>query len=268
MNTNNYVAPEILLSKAAIMVGDREFKNLPVGFYHALIQQAFEKLALHTFFDEKRANIPLDGGLVYSLPVDCFNVKDVYIFTGTICEIAASRKVWWKRNYFTEGVGYIANDTGRNFRDPFYNRHDNWNSKNAIEHLPGRQNGIGVNNELFYNFQMGNIMLSSSCLAAGQNLHIHYNGTGCPIGEAPIIPIYLREVMEDYVITEALLARMANDTGDIRKWQSLYQTHSVKLNTPYTGSWDRAELIVKSMNSSQRESLKEYLGRSAWMSGL
>ena len=268
MNTNNYINSDIILSKASIMAGDREHKSLPRSFYYALIQQAFEKLALHTFFDEKRANIPLDGGLVYSLPTDCFNVKNVYIFSGTICVISSSRKVWWKRNYFTEGVGYIANDKGRNHRDPFYGNHTNFNSRDAIEHLPGRQNSSNVNSELFYNFQMGNIMLSSQCLGAGQNLHIHYNGTGCPIGEAPIIPIYLREAMEDYVITGALLARMANDSGDIRKWQSLYQTYSAKLNTPFTGSWDRAELIAKSMNSSQRSELSEYLGRGAWQSGL
>lgn len=249
------------------MVGDREHKSLPRSFYHVLIQQAFEKLALHTFFDEKRANIPLDGKLVHALPTDCFNVKNVYIFTGTICDITSSRIVWWKRNYFTEGVGYIANDKGRNFRDPFYSTHET-GIHNYGNQLTVRDGGIEVNNALFYNFQMGNIMLSSSCLGAGQNLHIHYNGTGCPIGEAPIIPIYLREVMEDYVITEALLARMANDKSDVRIWQTLYNTHSAKLNTPYTGSWARAETLILSMNSSQRSQLYEYLGRGAWMTGL
>lgn len=267
MNTGSYISGNIILSKASIMVGDRENNALPTGFYYALIQQAFEKLALNTFFDEKRQNIPLDGGLVYPLPTDCFNVKDVYIFTGTICDITSSRKVWWKRNYYTQGVGYIANDKGRNYRDPFYSTHET-GIHNYGNQLTVRDGGIGVNNALFYNLQMGNIMLSSSCLGAGQNLHIHYNGTGCPIGEAPIIPIYLREAMEDYVITEALLARMANDVGDIRKWQSLYQTYNVKLNTPYTGSWARAEISVLSMNSSQRSELAEYLGRGAWQTGL
>lgn len=266
MNTGSYIQPEIILSKAAIMVGDREYKSLPRGFYYSLIQQAFEKLALDTFFDEKRKDIDVDGGLVYSLPDDCFNVENIYMFSGDICNISASHKVWWKRNYFTQGKGYIASDKGNhNYNDPFYESHSN-NVRTYGTQVTTRMND-NVENRLFYNIQMGNLMISSSCLNAGNKIHIHYRGTGCKIGDAPIIPIFLREAMEDYVITEALLARMANDTGDIRKWQTLYATHLSKLNHPYDGSWAKAEMKVKSLNSSQKSDLKEYLSRGAWASG-
>ena len=266
MNTNSYIQPSIIISKAAIMVGDRDFKSLGLPFYNVLVQQAFEKLAINTFFDEKRANIKLDGQLVHDLPTDCFNVKNVYIFSGSICDVATSKKVWWKRNYYTQGNGFIANDRGNNNRnDPFYDNRTQFHRYG--QEVAIRMDG-SVNSALFYNFQMGKIMLSSSCLMAGESLHIHYNGTGCPVDEAPIIPVFLREAMEDYVITEALLARMANDAGDIRKWQALYQVHNAKLSHPYEGSWARAELAVKSMNSSQRNELAEYLSRGAWSADL
>lgn len=247
------------------MVGDREFKVLPIGFYRGLIQEAFERLAIDTYFDEKRKDIPLDGGIVYELPNDCFNVKNVYIFSGDICDITKCRKVYWKRNYYAQGKGFIANDQGgRNEFDPFNDSHLRGS------HEYGNQlfirDGRDVRNELFYNFQMGNIMLSFSCISAGQKLHIHYNGTGCAIDEAPIIPTYLRTAMQDYV-TEAALRAMIANSSDPRKWQSLWQVYDKRLNAPYTGSWEKAEYIVKNMDSSQRDELNIYLGRGAWSSG-
>lgn len=262
---NSYTKPDVILSKAAVMVGDRDFKVLPIGFYRGLIQEAFERLALATYFAEKRENITLDGGIVYQLPSDCFDVKNVYIFTGDICNIEKSHKVYWKRNYYTQGNGFLANDKGgRNTQDPFYD-----------DSLRGsKQYGTGlfarddkdVRNELYYNFQMGNIMISSSCLGMGQKLHIHYHSTGCAIEEAPIIPTFLRAAMQDFVIVEALLAIMAN-SSDPRRWQSLWQIHDRKLNAPYTGSWENAEYMAKTLNSSQREELIQYLGRVASASG-
>lgn len=266
MNTNNYISPLVIASSAAIMVGDREFKVLPIGFYNGLIQEAFERLALDTYFDEKRANIPLDGGLVYELPKDCFNVLNVYIFSGDICDITGSRKVYWKRNYYTQGNGFIANDRGgSNWPDPFYGNSTRGSHQYGSQ-LFIREDGRDVVNNLFYNFQMGNIMLSSSCLGAGQKLHIHYNGTGCAIDEAPIIPVYLRTAMQDYV-TEAALRAMIANTADPRKWQSLWQVYDKRLNAPYIGSWEKAEYTVKNLNSSQRSDLCEYLGHGGWASG-
>lgn len=265
MNTNSYIQPSVIIFKAALMAGDKDFKALPKSFYEALIQQAFEKLALATFFDEKRADIPLNGELIHDLPKDCFNVKNVYVFNGNSCDIASSRKVYWKRNYYTPGTGYIANNKWNNFMDPFYN--NNFVGAHRYGEKVTVRLDDNTNNVLYYNFQMGKIMLSSSCLGAGNNLHIHYNGTGCPIDEVPIIPVFLREAMEDYVITQALLVRMANDSGDIRKWQALYNTHEAKLSHPYEGSWARAEYAVKTLNASQREELAEYLGRNAWADG-
>lgn len=267
MNTGAYISPSVILSSAAIMVGDREFKALPIGFYNIVIQQAFERLALDTYFDEKRKDIDLNGSLVHQLPSDCFNVKNVYVFSGNICDITSSRKVYWKRNYYTQGNGFIANDKGgTNNHDPFYDNSLR-GTKEYGNQLYARVSEVeNVKNTLYYNFQMGNIMISSECLSAGQKLHIHYNGTGCAIDEAPIIPVYLRQAMEDYVTEAALRARMANDS-DPRRWQSLWSIYNKRLNDPYTGSWEKAEYMVKNLNSSQREELYTYLGRGAWASG-
>jgi len=269
MNTGNYITSDDILFMVSAMVGDRDHKVLPKGFYYSLIQKAFEDLNMDSFFQEMRVDIPFPmDTLTLPLPTDCFNVRNVYIFDGDNCNINQSRKVWHKRNYFTKGNGYIANDKGRDNRDPYYASHSLTTStdKSLIRY----QGNDNLNSVLYYNIQMGEIMFSSSCRSAGGKVHIHYNGTGCAIGEAPIIPVYFRSAIQDYVITEALLFRIANSgPEDVRKWQALYNTYERKLDKEgMNGSWHKALMRVRDMNTSESEELKEYLGKAAWISGL
>lgn len=271
MNTGNFISPDIILFNAAAMAGDKDYRVIPRGFYLALIQEAFEALALDTFFDERRDNYDFpNDSLTLPLPPTCFNVKNIYLFSGNICDISSSKKVYWKRNYYTQGNGYLANDKGNhNQNDPFYDNHG------SGIHVHGDQSfarlGDNVETRLFYNIQAGNLMLSSSCRGQGNKVHIHYNGSGCAIGDAPIIPIYLRTAMEDYVIEAAMRFRMANDPVNARTWQSLWKVYEQRLNKDATygfgGSWQAAEYRVKNLNSSQRQELAEYLSRGGWGTG-
>lgn len=266
MNTGTYITSDDILAIAAPMVGDMEFKNIPRGFYYSLIQKAFEELNLDSYFQELRTDLDFPDNLVLDLPEGCFNVKNIYVYDGDFCDIGRSRKVWWKRNYSTNGKGYIANDKGNNHGDPYYASHGL--NKNVDKTLIRYDNSMSVNSELFYNIQMGKLMFSSSCKSAGRKVHIHYNGTGCAIGDAPIIPVYFRTAMEDYVIEAALRFRMANDSGDIRKWQMLNSAYRQQLDKDgMDGSWFKAIMRVREMNSSQREELATYLGRGGWASG-
>jgi hypothetical protein len=263
MNTSVYVKPSDIIFMASAMVGDRERKIMPKGFYFSLIQEAIEGLALDTFFQELRHDdvFPNDT-LTISLPPGCFNLKNVYIFTSDKCTIETSKKVWWKNNYYTKGSGFIANDKGAfNENDPFYAGHSFRQRSNAMI----REQGT-VNNRLFYNIQMGNIMFSASCRGEGNKIHFHYNGTGAgmAIEDEPIIPVFLRRAVEDYTIEAACRFLMANDKTNFKLYQALQGQYSERLNDPYEGSWAKAELAVKSMNSSQRDELAEYLSRGGW----
>lgn len=237
----------------------------PKGLYISFIQRAFEALALNTFFDERHAdfNFPTDT-LTAPLPEGCFNVIGAWMYSGSQCDFHDTRKIWWKRNYFTEGKGYIANNKEDNRKDPFFPK--NYPSDINIRAAVGgpNENLFSLNRHLFYNIQNGNIMFSSSCKSAGTKVHIYYNGTGCAIGEVPIIPIFLRTAIEDYLTVEALLLRIANDV-DPRRWQSLLGFYNTKLDKEgMNGSWHNAEYMIKSLNESQRSDLYEYLGRPSW----
>lgn len=269
MNTNTYCSPSDILSVVTARVADRDFKSYPKSLYISFIQRAFEALAIDTFFDEQRENFdfPLEN-LTLPLPEGCFNVRNVYMYSGTDCDFHHSRKVYWKRNYYTEGNGYIANDKGQNVRDPFYGNRYPAFIENRFAGTNIQENLFDPNRQLFYNIQRGSIMFSSSCRSAGNKVHIHYNGTGCAIGEIPIIPIFLRTAIEDFLTIEVLLLKIGEE-NDPRRWQSLLSYYTPKLDREgYNGSWHNAELRIKTLNQSQRDELSLYLGRASWQSGM
>jgi len=265
MNTSVYLTPQEILSVVLPMVGDTDNKMFAKGMYISLIQKAFEDLAIHTFFDEKRETLdfPVDT-LTMPLPPGCFNVKNVYLLNGDDCKIDETLKVYWKRNYFTEGKGFVANDKGDNRFDPFYPQRilSGTSPYSFDKTLIRAEPPNSVLRTFFYNIQGGNIMFSSSCRNKTNKVHIHYNGTGCAIDEVPIIPVFLRTAIEDYVIETVLRMRMAMESD--RKWIGLWQIYERRLNKDERygkeGSWPTAEYRIKTMNSSQRNELMEYLG--------
>lgn len=269
MNTGNYITPETIIFNASVNAGDRNYESFPKGFYMSLIQDAFEELNMTSFFAEERADLdlPMDN-LTLALPKGCINVMNIYVYNGNECNPSNSRKLYWKRNYFTKvGPGYVANDKWHNNRDPFLEKHTNTSStdKSLIRHNASS----GINELLYYNIQMGNLMLSSSCRSAGTKVHIHYRGVGGDVTEAPIIPRYYKQAIEDYVTEAALRARMANEPSNFRNLQPLWAMYEKRLNKEgMFGSWFTAVQMVRDMNTSQYNELSEYLGRNAWSQGL
>lgn len=269
MNTGNYITPETILFNASVNSGDRGYLAYPKGFYMSLIQDAFEELNMTSFFAEERADFDLPkDNLTHALPKGCINVMNVYIYSGNECNPNNSRKLWWKRNYFTRGAGgYIANDKGRNDRDPFLENHSmiNGTDKSLIRY----NDENSINQTLYYNIQMGNIMFSSSCLSAGTKIHIHYRGVGGDVTEAPIIPRYYKQAIEDYVTEAVLRARMINEPSMARVLQPMWAIYEKRLNKEgMFGSWFNAIQMVRDMNTSQYEELSEYLGKMASSRGL
>jgi hypothetical protein len=269
MNTSEYISPETIIFKAAAMAGDKDYKILPKGFYVSLIQDAFRELNMDSFFDEQRADFdfPYDN-LTHKLPSGCFNILNIYMYSGESCDFNETKKVWWKRNYFTRGRGFVANDKGNNGNDPFMQNHTDINAfadKSTIRYF----GGDAVNNVLYYNVQLGNIMFSSSCRNAGTKVHIHYSGTGGDITEAEIIPVYFQQAIEDFTTEAALRYRIANEPSNARVWMPLQQMYERRLDkNGFNGSWAVALQRVRDMNTSQRDELAIYMRRGQWGSGL
>lgn len=266
MNTGNYIAPNEIIFMAAGMAGDKDFRVIPNGFYLRLISDAFEELNLESKMLVGRKDFPVPSDtLTIKLPEDCFNVTGVFIYSGEECRMDNSKKLWWKRNYYTNGKGYIANNKGNNAGDPFMSSSSTLGEDKSLIRYNSRD---GVNRALFYNVENGNLMISSSCLGAGTKIHLVYNSTGCPVGDAPIIPIYFKSAIQDYVIESALRLRMANETSMARTWQSMQQLYERRLDKEgFYGSWHTAIQRVRDMNDGQRSDFADYLSKAAWATG-
>jgi hypothetical protein len=61
---------------------------------------------------------------------------------------------------------------------------------------------------------------------------------------------------------------MANEPSMARTWQALQMMYAQRLDKDgFDGSWHKAVMRVRNMGTSEKESLFEYLGKSAWATG-
>jgi hypothetical protein len=261
ISKHSSVSPREILADVLLFVGDESFKDNSEGYYMSLIQQALQELAFDTFFDVKTESFAVPSNLCLEMPKGMFNIRQMYLYNGPVCDISRSQNVYWKRDYYTRGNGYLARDKWNN-RDPFYPR------RNLLDNSGNKNNSLrrvefndSISNLFYYNIQNGLIMLSSNATAY-ENIAIEYNGTGGNIGDIPFIPMLYREAIKAWVLDSALKVKMARSEGAaFNKWQTLYAVNNAELRRPFTGLWAEAEVRAKSMDSKAREDMKEYLGR-------
>lgn len=266
----SFVTPDQILADVIKAVGDQEYLFNSKGWYVSQIQQALQDLSFHTLFDEKIIEIKIPQDLNIPLPAGTFNPREMFIFNGDLCNISSKRNLWFKYNYFTKGNGYLASNSGSNV-DPFYaslgsrNQVD-YHSSKAYANEPNsyQYRRTGNENNYFYNIIEGVIMVSPACLAF-QKIAIFANGVGCEIGSAPIVPLFFRTVVKDYVCEVALRNIMVEDPQKGSIWK-IYDRNLNKNRTygEFNGSWYEAHRLIARMSGHEKKCLKEYLAKAAW----
>lgn len=244
-SSSNCVTVNEILADILKSVKDSDFKANSKGWYTSQIQQSLEELSFDTFFDERNEVLKIPSNLRLEMPKGAFNVRQMYAFSGEKCNVSSRKNIWHKKNYINnpEGKGLFARNNGDNTGDSFH------------------QKGTQHRGVLYYSIQQGLIMLSSSCLNH-ENIMLVYNGVGCEVGDAPMVPNFLRQAVKDYVTVRALESIIAeSEPAMMNKWNLLYGIHSNRLNKPYDGSWAKAEHRAKTMDHKERQDLKEYLSQ-------
>lgn len=249
MNQNDFVKVEHLLSEISTLVDDMDFKKgIPKGRYISWIQKAMQKLAMDTFYQKKLIDVEMPQNCQLELPADTFNIREVYLYNGTLCNPEKSQNVYWKRlfNNMGKGEGYTARvkDDGSNPSDIFMP------NQSQFRHNHGNYTGP----KYYWNFFEGTVMFSTDCRSY-QFVRIIANGMGGEIGEMPEIPRFFEEAVTDYVRVKCFTTMLSRDP---RFYSPLLNQAKNDLDNVVSGSWKEAKKRVKSMDSAQIESLNEY----------
>jgi len=258
----SFVTTNEILSDVVKLLKDEDFRLSSQGYYTSLIQQALQELGFDTFFDERNDTFDIPQNGILDMPKGAFNLRQMYVFNGDRCNIGTAKNVYFKRNFIKgNSSGFVARNKGDNAGDPFYqDGAQRSRGKHDVNIYNATRNDI---NELyFYGIQNGMIMLSDSAKRFDKVMMV-FNGTGGEIGEAPIIPTFLRQAVKDWVSNMGLEIKLTDLTGDpsFNAWAAIKSMVDTRLNKEFTGSWAKAESRVKSLDTKEREDYKEYFSK-------
>lgn len=235
-----YISPNEIISDVIAICDDMEFKAFEYAFYLSQVQQALSELAYDTLFDQRTWTGAIPPSLVLDLPDGLFNLEQVYVFSGTDCSIGNLSNVYWARHFFRHGGATVKEQRGVQ-TDPF------------LENTTVYAGGI-----LYFNISGGKLYLSDAC-AGFQNVLVQYRGMGCKLGDAPMIPHYLREAVKNFVAKAILTVRFARDPG---RWSAVLD--NVKRDHfgnggLDAGTWKQAQRRVQSIDIKARNDIARYL---------
>lgn len=250
MTQNDFVTVDHILSEVTTLVGDQDMrKGVPKGRYISWIQKAVQELAMDTYFFKKVIDAELPENCQYELPTDIFNIREIYMYNGSLCNPQNTQNVYWKRlfNNMSNGGGYTAKvkDDNSNFADIFvpnqsYNR---------------RFNDYGFTGKKYYfNTYNGVLMLSNDCKGFTY-FRVIANSFGGVKGDMPIIPRFFEAAIIDF--TKAKYFEMMKNR-DPRMYRVLWMDAKNDLENLSTGSWKTARNRVKIMDTAEKESIEEY----------
>ncbi|MFN5416288.1 MAG: hypothetical protein ACK5B9_04465 [Flavobacteriia bacterium] len=245
---SSFVSVNEILSDVLKVVDDSSFKINSPGWYKSQVEQALEELSFDTFFLTINKDFEIPCDLKLELPLGAFNLRQIYVYNGDKCDFSCAQVVYHKSNFLGSGSGntYLARDRYTNDRDRFH------------KHRGTSQ--IVPNNVFFYGIQQGIINLSPNCKQF-QKVMLVYNGIQSDIANSPIVPLYLRQAVKDFVTVKGLETRIAQETVNLQRWNLLLARYDNSLNHPYDGSWVKAERRVKTLDNKHRQDMKEYLSR-------
>jgi hypothetical protein len=254
---NEYISIEEILGAVITEVGDEDDKlMLGRGYYISKIQEAIEFFALHTLYDtitKDFFDFDKAGNGVYSLPPNCFNIKEMYLFNNRAeGEDPDYAVVHWKRNLAYGASGRKTAQIGKNTHDPVLSP---WWQTFGYKSSNGR-------NAIYANIIEGRIIFSDNAKGY-KHLRLKYKGFGSPKGDIPCIPRMFREGIVTKTVMEVFKKLQV---GNI---QMRYNYQDAKQNFYGSGrdagAFTRTKRLVVSMDSFKKESMKEYLSNPDWL---
>jgi len=250
MNSNDFVSVEKIIAEVTQNVDDKSYKKGFVkGWFVSRIHDALQELAFDTFYLQITQDFELPSNLQLDMPLDTFNVREIYLYHGERCNPTSTQVVYHKRlfnNQFS-GDGYTAKvkDDGSNSGDIFQPNQRVLSQNNQGFYGP----------KYYYNVQNGIVMFGKECQAF-PFVRIIFNGMGGVDGTKPMIPRFFQRAIVDFVEERYYNAMKGRDP---RKYRVLWADADNRLNNLRTGSWAKARKRISSMDTASKESFEEYM---------
>ena len=247
----NMITPNEILADVLMYFQDESYFLFTKGYYISQMQQALQEISLDTLFQTVTKDIAIGGRLRIPIPEGCYNLREIYVYSGDGCNIENLHNVFWKRRYQTngDGNGYTSENNEQNSNDPFF---PNFNS----DIFNGTNN---IDNDLYYfNVINGDIHLSQSCVDY-DTLRVVFNGLMTKMGDVPSIPVLFREAVKQWTIVNCLQKLRARGDDKYKVWRDLYKEEYQVLTTPFEGTWDKAKMRAERLDIKKLRDMKEYL---------
>lgn len=249
MNANDFVSVEKIIAEVTQTVNDKEFKKgFLKGWFVSRIHDALQELAFETYYEKITLDFEMTDNCQIKMPKNVFNLRELYIYTGERCNPLSTQVVYHKRlfNNMHKGDGYTAKvkDDGSNSGDMF--------QPNQRLLTYNHQGFYGA--KYYYNIQNDLIMFSKECKAF-PFVRMTFNGMGGVDGSEPVIPRFFQRAIVDFVEERYYNAMKSRNP---RTFRTIWADAQARLDS-YTGNWAKARKRVSSMDSSEKESMEEYL---------
>lgn len=257
MNSSDFISADYLISQIVVMTGDENLRSgFNKGWYMDKIQEALSEIAFDHKFNEETCDFydwNSSGKFYVKLPSGCFSVKEIHVWNGDKNSIESSCPVSYKRSFnnINHTEGYTAKIKDTDLGIPI----------DAEEIYPKVQ----TSNGLVYGSLYNGLLLLSKSAETWDNVRIIYYGVPYDIGEIPLIPIYLKTYIIDYVTEMFFRAAKVKNKSLRTDWQdSLMRLEG---GGRMIGSKKTAERRVKEISKFEHDSLKEYWSRAQHIFG-
>lgn len=122
INPQNLLSINEVLADVLVNLDDKDQSKLTPGFYIAQVKYALDELGFEAPFREVVTDTIMPDDLILDMPIGCYNLKQINIFTGTPDAIEYVENVYWKKRGKTHGkeTGYTADIHHYNVSDPFF----------------------------------------------------------------------------------------------------------------------------------------------------
>lgn len=253
MESSEFISVEQALSDLVTACNDEGYtrSGLDKGFYISRIHGAVTYFGLETFYQTVVKDINnFDRSGVISIPVNAFNIREIYLYNISNEEVTDIVTVHWKRNLAYGTSKARTSRIRKNTNDPV----DGGGYFDYKNRITATTPGL-----ITANIQSGRIILDGE-YDSYSGIRIIYNGMGSKNGDIPCIP---------RIIYDGILDKAKLDTFEYLKVRD--KSFRVDYQDSYSkffgygrakGTLLECKRRISSMDKFQRDSMMEYFSNA------